>query len=324
MKILLTGCAGFIGSHTLERLLSEGHEVVGVDNFDPFYDQSVKESNLAASCHHPAFTLQQLDLSQTSGTEFIRLLEGGKPVEAIIHLAAKAGVRPSIEDPVGYLQANVVATQNLLEYARLAGIRQFVFGSSSSVYGVNPEVPWREDGAVLQPISPYACTKVSGELLGHVYSHLHGIRFLALRLFTVYGPRQRPDLAIHKFTARILRGESIPVFGDGSTRRDYTYVSDIVDGVIAALHYEKSMFERINLGNNQTVSLAELLQTLETVIGRPAVKEVLPEQPGDVRQTWADLTKSRALLNYAPQVKLAEGLRYFLDWYTTRANLPKE
>ena len=322
MRILLTGCAGFIGSHTTERLLAEGHSVVGVDNFDPFYDRSIKETNLAPAKEHPAFRFHEMDIGECGPREWDTTI-GDEPIDAVIHLAAKAGVRPSIQDPAGYLQANVVGTQNLLEWARDRKIEQFVFASSSSVYGVNREIPWREDATVLKPISPYASTKVSAELLGHVYSHLYDIRFLALRFFTVYGPRQRPDLAIHKFTAKILRGESIPVFGDGSTRRDYTFVSDTVDGIIAALHYRNSTFERINLGNNKTVSLAEMIATVEEVVGKKAILERLPDQPGDVPQTWADLSKAKALLNYSPKVTLREGVKHFLDWYTTSANLPR-
>jgi UDP-glucuronate 4-epimerase len=255
MKILITGCAGFIGSHTLDRLLAEGHSVVGVDNFDPLYNRALKNTNIEAHLANERFELLEADLADPETYTKIKFLAESLPYQvsglsphpsessafdAIIHLAAKAGVRPSIQDPAGYQRGNVIATQNLLEFAKEEGIKQFVFASSSSVYGVNPNVPWREDDHVLQPISPYASTKVSCELLGHVYSHLYGIRFLGLRFFTVYGPRQRPDLAINKFVRLIDAGDLIPVFGDGSTRRDYTYVADTVDGILAALHYKAS------------------------------------------------------------------------------------
>lgn len=309
MKVLLTGGAGFIGSHVLERLLRDGCEVDVVDNFDPFYPAAVKEANLAAVAPHEGFRLHRGDIRDRA---FLGALPAGH--DAIVHLAAKAGVRPSIADPVAYQQVNVEGTQNLLEWARARGVRQFVFASSSSVYGVNPRVPWREEDAVLQPISPYASTKVSGELLGHVYAHLFGIRFIALRFFTVYGPRQRPDLAIHKFARLILAGRPLPFFGDGSTRRDYTYIDDIVAGVVAAVRYDQSSYEVINLGNNRTVSLRELVAALENALGRAAVVDPQPEQPGDVPQTWADVSKARRLLGYAPTTGLADGLAVFASW----------
>ncbi len=320
MNIILTGCAGFIGSHTCERLLADGHSVVGVDNFDPFYARALKSANLDAiapqsESSDAPFELIEGDLSDPTTFQKIKFQLGANKVDAIIHLAAKAGVRPSIQDPVGYQQANVIATQNLLEFARKEGIQQFVFASSSSVYGVNPRVPWREDDAVLQPISPYASTKVSGELMGHVYSKLFGIRFLALRFFTVYGPRQRPDLAINKFVRRIEAGEPIPVFGDGSTRRDYTYVEDTVGGILAALNYRNSDYEVINLGNDQTITLAEMIATIEMVVGKEACIDRQPEQPGDVPQTWADISKARELLGYNPKTKFSDGVAAFHAWY---------
>lgn len=387
MKILLTGCAGFIGSHVLDRLLADGHTVLGVDNFDPFYPRSLKQANLAAhlndelesakeqrlegaseqdapatpsSATRGIFELIEGDLADPETYTKIKFIaeglqraEGGdlkpeavgpsespqvsglKPhlsntpqvsglsrqpskgsaFDAVIHLAAKAGVRPSIEDPVGYQRANVIATQNLLEFARAQGIPQFVFASSSSVYGVNPRVPWREDDHVLQPISPYASSKVSCELLGHVYSHLYGIRFLGLRFFTVFGPRQRPDLAINKFVRLIEAGEPIPVFGDGSTRRDYTYVGDIVDGILGALYYDKSHFEVVNLGNDRTVTLGEMIETIEEVLGKKAIIDRQPEQAGDVPQTWADVSKARQLLNYQPTTTFRDGIAKFYEWW---------
>lgn len=313
--ILVTGAAGFIGSHLSEALISQGHKVVGVDNFDPFYDRSIKETNLSYLRSQSNFRLIEADISDGELLERELLETLGGNCDAIVHIAAKAGVRPSIEDPVAYQETNVRGTQNMLELARKAKIKQFVFASSSSVYGVNPRVPWSESDAVLQPISPYASTKVSGELLGHVYSHLYGIRFIGLRFFTVYGPRQRPDLAINKFTRLILNGEAIPFFGDGETRRDYTFVKDTVKGIIQAIDYRDSAYELINLGNNKTVSLNELVAGLEKALGKKAVIDRLPEQPGDVPQTWADISKAKSLLGYNPSTGIEAGLKAFADWY---------
>ena len=306
--VLVTGGAGFIGSHLVDSLLRDGFRVTAIDNFDPFYDRSLKLANVAQHRDSSSWRLVEGDIRDAA---LLRALPGD--IDVIAHLAAAAGVRPSIADPVRYQEINVGGTQNLLELARERGIRQFVFGSSSSVYGVNPHVPWSEEDHVL-PISPYASTKISGELLGHVYAHLHGIRFIALRLFTVYGPRQRPDLAIHKFMKLMLAGEPIPLYGDGSTRRDYTYVGDIVTGLRAAIAYERTPFEIINLGNNHAVSLRELVHELEGVLGVSARIEPRPEQPGDVSQTWASIDKAKRLLGYAPATLLADGLRLFAEW----------
>ena len=314
MKILITGYAGFIGSHTLDRLLEDGHQVIGIDNFDPFYDRALKAANIAAHADHSGFDFLEADLADVETYQKLKFIVGEEPVDAIIHLAAKAGVRPSIEDPVGYQRANVIATQNLLAFAKDEGIKQFVFASSSSVYGVNPNVPWSEKHDVSGPISPYASTKVSCELLGHVYSHLYGIRFLGLRFFTVYGPRQRPDLAINKFVRLIEAGEPIPVFGDGSTRRDYTFVEDIVEGIIGSLHYVKTPYEVINLGNDQTVTLSEMIETIEEVVGKSAIIDRQPEQPGDVPQTWADVSKANELFGYKPTTTFKEGVARFVEW----------
>lgn len=312
MNILLTGCAGFIGSHTLEKLLKDNHKVIGVDNFDPFYSREIKNQNLS-NINSENFELIEADLADLETYQKIDFINEGDPYDAIIHLAAKAGVRPSIEDPLGYQRSNVIATQNLLEYAKKHSIKQFVFASSSSVYGINPNVPWIEDDLVLQPISPYASTKVSCELMGHVYSQLFGIRFLGLRFFTVYGPRQRPDLAINKFVRLINEGKPIPVFGDGSTRRDYTYIDDIVNGIIGALFYDQSNYEIFNLGNDQTVTLKELVKTIESVMGQNAIIDSQANQPGDVPQTWADITKAKKLLDYKPNTDLIEGIRRFYE-----------
>ena len=306
---LVTGGAGFIGSHLVDSLLADGWAVTTFDNFDPFYDRGIKERNIAAHRRHAHFTLAEGDLRRP---EDVWSLSGDYDV--IVHLAARAGVRPSIEDPVGYQDVNVTGTQTLLELARQRGVKQFVFASSSSVYGVNPNVPWSEEDHVLQPISPYASTKVSGELLGHVYSHLYDMRFIALRFFTVYGPRQRPDLAIHKFARRIMAGQPLPVFGDGSTRRDYTFITDIVRGVRAAMEYAGSGYEVINLGNNQTVTLSEMIAGLEEALGVRATLERLPEQPGDVPQTWASVAKASRLLGYAPTTTYRDGVGAFVNW----------
>lgn len=306
--VLVTGGAGFIGSHLVDSLLRDRCRVTVIDNFDPFYDRAVKLANVAEHRDSASWRLVEGDIRDAALLQSLP-----DDIEVIVHLAAAAGVRPSIADPVRYQDVNVGGTQNLLELARARGIRQFVFGSSSSVYGVNPRVPWAEDDDVL-PISPYASTKISGELLGHVYSHLHGIRFVALRLFTVYGPRQRPDLAIHKFTKLMLAGQPIPLYGDGSTSRDYTYVGDIVAGLRAAIRYERSPFEIMNLGNNHAVSLLDVVRELEGVLGMRAAIDRRPEQPGDVRQTWADVEKARRLLNYSPATSFTEGLRQFAEW----------
>lgn len=307
---LVTGGAGFIGSHLVDRLLAEGWRVTVVDNFDPFYDPAIKDRNIKGHLEHGAYTLHRLDIRDLDGMR--SALDGDYDV--IVHLAAKAGVRPSIEDPMTYNEVNVTGTQNMLEFARERDIKQFVFASSSSVYGVNPNVPWREDDHVLLPISPYASTKVSGELLGHVYSHLYDIRFIALRFFTVYGPRQRPDLAIHKFARLMLAGERIPLFGDGTTRRDYTYIDDIVQGVRAAMDYDATPYEVVNLGNNRTIGLSELVKAMEEALGIKVDIEHLSDQPGDVPQTWADIRKAESLFGYRLDTDFGVGLKLFMEW----------
>ena len=306
----MTGGAGFIGSHLVDSLLADDWRVTVFDNFDAFYDPAFKEANVSAHTANPSYRLVRGDL--LDATALSSLAETSYDV--IVHLAARAGVRPSIADPVGYQNVNVTGTQMLLESARRIGTRQFVFASSSSVYGVNPRVPWREDDHVLQPISPYASTKVSGELLGHVYSHLYGIRFIALRFFTVYGPRQRPDLAIHKFARLMLEGKPIPVFGEGGSSRDYTFIDDVVNGIRSAMSYAGSMYEVINLGNTRTVPLSGMIAGLERALGASARIERHPEQPGDVPQTWANIDKARALLGYNPETPYDQGVQRFVDW----------
>jgi UDP-glucuronate 4-epimerase len=315
-SLLVTGGAGFIGSHLVDALLADGHDVTVLDNFDPFYPRAVKEQNIASHRSHPRWQLVECDLRDPASLR-AAVSEGH---DAYVHLAAKAGVRPSIEDPMGYQQVNVTGTQNLLELARERGVKHVVFASSSSVYGVNPRVPWSEEDHVLQPISPYASTKVSGELLGHVYSHLYGIRFIALRFFTVYGPRQRPDLAIHKFARLMLEERTIPVFGDGSTRRDYTFIHDIVAGVRAAIAYDRTPYEVVNLGNNQTITLHEMIGGLEEALGVKARIDRKPEQPGDVPQTWANIDKAKHLLGYEPATPYREGVRKFAEWILARGS----
>lgn len=314
---LITGGAGFVGSHLADELLCDGWRVAIVDNFDPFYARAIKEQNVVAHLKDSRYTFIEQDIRDHQGV--MNRLNG--EYDCIVHLAAKAGVRPSIEDPGVYQQVNVGGTQNMLEFARRREVKQFVFASSSSVYGINPNVPWREDDMVLLPISPYAATKVAGELLGHVYSHLFGIRFLALRFFTVYGPRQRPDLAIHRFVRLMSDGDAIPVFGDGSTRRDYTYVGDVVQGIRRAMEYDRSRYEVINLGNSRPVVLLELIRMLEDALGTKAKLEFHPEQPGDVPQTFADTSKAERLLGYDPVTSMEEGIHRFVEWHFASAHL---
>lgn len=309
-NILVTGGAGFIGSHLVDRLVASGCQVTVVDNFDPFYDRTEKLRNLGSHVAENRIRLVECDIADEKLEEKI----GSEPVDVIVHLAALAGVRPSLERPAEYQRVNVVGTTQLLELARARGIRQFVFASSSSVYGSNPEFPWSEDRTRPHPISPYAASKLAGEALGHVYATLYGIRFVGLRFFTVYGPRQRPDLAIRKFAHAILQDRPISLFGEGSSSRDYTYVGDIVDGIVAAIDYRQSAFEIVNLGNHSNVSLKELVAEIESALGKRAQIQWLPPQPGDVEKTCADISKAKQLLHYTPQTKLASGLIAFADW----------
>jgi len=320
MHYLITGGAGFIGSNLIRHLLHTEKEISisCIDNFDPFYAKEIKERNISEFKNDSHFRLLRYDLSKTSAKELSETIS--KPVDVIVHLAAKAGVRPSILDPLSYQQANVFGLQNLLDFANERNIKQFVFASSSSVYGVNDHFPWREDERLL-PISPYAMTKLAGEMLGHVYSKLYGTRFIALRFFTVYGPSQRPDLAIHKFTKAILNDRPITMYGEGNTSRDYTYVDDTVQGIVAAMKYDQTNFEIINLGNNYSVSLNELVSAIEKVIEKKAVIEQLPEQPGDVPKTFADISKAKQLLGYEPKTRLNEGLQKFYEWFSEHKEL---
>lgn len=311
-RILLTGGAGFIGSHLAERLLANNMWVTVVDNFDSFYEPATKRSNIGACLTHRNFQLIEGDLRDCNALR--RRLDG--EYDVIVHLAAKAGVRPSIADPIGFQEVNVGGTQNLLEMAKEWGVKQFIFASSSSVYGINPRVPWSEEDHVLLPISPYASTKVSGELLGHVYSQLYGIRFIALRFFTVYGPRQRPDLAIHKFARLLLSGDAVPMFGDGSMSRDYTFIDDIVRGIEVAMQYRESLYEIINLGSTRPVTLLEMVDTLARALSVEPRIRFLAEQPGDVPTTFACVHKAKQLLGYEPSTSFADGISRFASWLT--------
>ncbi len=312
-RVLLTGAAGFIGSHLAEKLLARGDEVTGIDNFDPFYARPIKERNLAGPRSHAGFQFHETDILDTEAV--LRLLT---PDTVIVHLAAKAGVRPSLQDPSGYVRANITGTQSLIDAARQAGVTRFVFGSSSSVYGDDTSPPFREDAAAVHPISPYAATKRAGELVLEALAPHHGLKVASLRFFTVYGPRQRPDLAIHSFTRRISAGEPITMFGDGSEARDYTYIDDIVRGVIAALDWTEAApvgLEAFNLGGNETIALSRMIAEISAALGLDARIERGGRQPGDVRLTSADLTKSGRMLGYTPATPFPEGIRRFVAWF---------
>ena len=309
MEILVTGGAGFIGSHLVEALLGAGHGVAVLDNFNDFYDPRLKEGNLQAV--RGQVELFRADLRDA---EAVARAVGRERFDTVIHLAARAGVRPSIRDPRLYVDTNVIGTLNLLEAARMGGVGRFVFASSSSIYGLC-EPPFREDAPLPGTISPYAATKLAGEQLCSNYAHLHRLRTVCLRFFTVNGARQRPDLAIHQFTRRIHRGQPIDQFGDGSTRRDYTYVDDTVQGVLGALAYEGPMFDVFNLGESETTPLNELIRQIERAVGRRARINRLDDQPGDVPLTCADISKARRLLGYRPATPIAEGIPRFVEWY---------
>jgi UDP-glucuronate 4-epimerase len=312
--IVVTGAAGFIGSHLVERLLERGDRVVGIDNFDPFYPRALKDRNLAPALANDRYTFIEADCAEP---EQIRNALAGHVVDAVVHLAAKAGVRPSIADPLAYTRANIVATQVLLEAASQRGIKRFIFGSSSSVYGNNEKVPFSETDSVDRPISPYAATKRAGEVLCHAYHHLHGMGILSLRFFTVYGPRQRPDLAIRKFSELMLSNQPIPFYGDGTSERDYTWIGDIIQGVEAAIDRSQTVpgeFEIINLGESRTTSLTRLVDLIAEAAGIQPILQRLPLQPGDVNRTFADVTKARALLGYRPTTPVEVGIPRFIEW----------
>ncbi len=312
-RVLLTGAAGFIGSHVAAALLARGDEVVGIDNFDPFYARAVKEANLAPLRGHPGFQFRELDILDQDG---LRALLTGDTV--VIHLAAKAGVRPSLADPAGYARANVLGTQSVVDAARAAGAARFVFGSSSSVYGDDTPVPFREDAPCVHPISPYAATKRAGELILQALAPHAGLRVASLRFFTVYGPRQRPDLAIHTFTRLMAAGQPVTMYGDGTEARDYTYIDDIVAGVLAATDWTAAApvgVEQFNLGGNQSIPLARLIEEIAAALGVTARVERAGRRPGDVRRTAADISKSHRVLGYQPRTPFPEGIRRFVAWF---------
>jgi UDP-glucuronate 4-epimerase len=313
-RVLVTGAAGFIGSHLVERLLAEGASVVGVDNFDPFYPVTEKRANLSRAASHPAFRLCEADCRDPESLD--RCLDGTR-FTAIVHLAAKAGVRPSLSDPLGYVQANVLGTQGVLDFAQRHDIGRIVFASSSSVYGESDRVPFDEEMPTEAPISPYAATKRAGELLCATHAHLYGAAVLALRFFTVYGPRQRPDLAIRKFGTAMLEGRTLPFHGDGTTSRDYTWIDDIITGVVSAIVWTRrhpGEFDVVNLGGSRTTSLSELVALLEAALGTVARLEHLPRQPGDVTRTYASTAKAARLLGYAPTTPITVGVPRFCEW----------
>jgi UDP-glucuronate 4-epimerase len=319
MIYIVTGGAGFIGSHLVDRLLAGGADVVAVDNFDPFYPEAWKRSNLAGAAGRPGFRLAELDIRDAGGVE--RVVREVRP-HAIVHLAARAGVRPSISDPAGYAEVNVLGTVHLMQAAcGLDPPPRFVYASSSSVYGDRPDAPFRESDRVDLPISPYAATKKSCELLAHAFHHLHGLPVTGLRFFTAYGPRNRPDLAIYKFAGLIERGHPVPMFGDGSTRRDYTYVGDIVGGIVRAVE-RCSGHHLYNLGNSSPIALRDMIAALGEALGKEPVVERLPEQPGDVQQTYADVSLAEAELGYAPTTPFREGLGRFVAWFRSAARGP--
>jgi UDP-glucuronate 4-epimerase len=322
MKALVTGAAGFIGSYMSERLLADGWEVTGIDNFDDFYEPQIKWRNIAGCLKDKNFRLVEADIRNIAAMD----KAVGDGIEIIVHLAAKAGVRPSIAQPLLYADVNVNGTMVLLEAAKKHKVSKFIFGSSSSVYGNNKKVPFSEDDNVDFPISPYAATKKAGELICHTYHHLYEISVLCLRFFTVYGPRQRPDLAIHKFARFIEQDKPIPIYGDGSMMRDFTYIDDVIDGTIAAINQLVTHhsghgprvtghgFSIYNLGNANPISVNDLITKIEKALGKKAAKEYLPSQPGDVERTFADITKAARELGYKPKTTIEKGLAKFVEW----------
>jgi len=310
MRVLVTGGAGFIGSHLVERLLRDGHDVAILDDFNDFYDPKIKWANISALAKDIAVH----DVDLRDGEKVTELSRRGK-FDAIFHLGARAGVRPSIQQPELYYDTNVSGTLHLLAGAHANGVERFIFASSSSVYGAAKKVPFSEAEHLTQTLSPYAATKIAGEFLCSTYSHLYQLRIVALRYFTVYGARQRPDLAIHQFTRKIHAGEPIDQFGDGTTRRDYTYIDDIIQGTMAALKYGGPAFDVFNLGESETIQLKDLIAAIEKILGKKAKINRLPEQPGDMPLTSADISKARKLLGYDPKTKFEEGLPKFVDWF---------
>lgn len=311
MKYLVTGGAGFIGSNLVDRLLNNGHDVVVVDNFNDYYDVNIKEKNVRPNLSNPNYILYRVDIENKN--EIAKIFIEHK-FDAVIHLAARAGVRPSLEKPMNYVKTNIIGTVNILECMRECGVKKLVFASSSSVYGNCSATEFSEDLKVTEPISPYAATKSACEQLCYTWHHLYGINIVALRFFTVYGPRQRPDLAIHKFVQRIVAGKPIQMYGDGTTKRDYTYIDDIIDGICAAVDYDKTGFEIINLGGGEPITLIRMIRTIEHALGRNAIIEQKPMQPGDVDKTVCDWSKAHRLLKYSPKTTFDRGIQKFVNW----------
>jgi UDP-glucuronate 4-epimerase len=312
-KILVTGCAGFIGSHLCELLLSKKFKVIGIDNFDNFYPREIKEKNISSFKNHPNFAFYEADL-----TKDITAAIKEDAIDAVIHLAAKAGVRPSIEDPNGYIESNITGTQNVHNFMQAKGIKKLIFASSSSVYGNNKTIPFSESDNVDNPISPYAFSKKAGELLNYTYHHLYKIDIINLRFFTVYGPRQRPDLAIHKFVKKISNNESITVFGDGETARDYTYITDTIGGIYNAMEYclaNKNLYLTLNLGNNKPVKLIDLVNIIYSCMGKEPNLKFEEMQPGDVEITYANIDKAAAIINYTTSTEISDGIKKFVNWF---------
>ena len=310
MKTIVTGAAGFIGSHLCERLLGQGWTVIGVDNFDDFYDPDIKRNNIKNCLQNKKFRLVETDIRDADSMNKII----GEGADIVVHLAARAGVRPSIAQPALYTDVNVNGTVTLLEATRKNNIKKFVFASSSSVYGNNKKVPFSENDSVDFPISPYAATKKAGELICHTYHHLNDISITCLRYFTVYGPRQRPDLAIHKFVRLIEDGKPIPVYGDGSMMRDFTYIDDIIDGTVAGIN-KCAGYNIYNLGESRPITVKDLIAEIEKALGKKAIIERLPLQPGDVERTFADVTKAQRYLGYTPKTVISDGLKRFVEWF---------
>jgi len=314
MRILVTGGAGFIGSHLVEKLLAAGHEVAILDDFNDFYDPQIKHTNIAGVAKD--VTIYHVDLRDGAS---VRNLFHREKFETVVHLAARAGVRPSIQHPQLYYDTNVSGTLHLLDAASVTGVERFIFASSSSVYGISKTVPFSEEQHLTQTLSPYAATKIAAEFLCSTYSHLYQMRVVALRYFTVYGPRQRPDLAIHQFTRRIYAGQPIEQFGDGATRRDYTYIDDVIQGTMAALKYDGPLFDIFNLGESDTIQLKDLIAAIENALGKKAKVNRIPEQPGDMPLTCADISKARKLLGYNPTTRFSDGLPRFIEWFLRSA-----
>lgn len=314
-SVLVTGYAGFIGSHLTEKLLSEGYQVIGVDDYNDYYDPKIKRRNIESFKDNKNVTLYEGDIRDKEKLEEVF---SNHKIESIVHLAARAGVRPSLKEPFLYEEVNVLATLRLLDLAKNHGVKKFVFGSSSSVYGECKNIPFKETELDLKPISPYGVTKLTGERHCYTFHHLYKLPIVCLRFFTVYGPRQRPDLAIHKFTKLIDEGKEIPVFGDGSFKRDFTYVTEIVSGIMSSIKYDKSGFEIFNLGESHTTSVVELVKMIEGSLGKKANIDWQPAQPGDVPITYADVSKAKELLNYDPKTAPQEGIKKFVEWYKSQ------